>query len=574
MVSVQSTAALDLPSVTAEKQRLRIGVLLDSLTVPLWAHRVLTRIDESDVAELALIVLMNRKVHCGSAALFRWWRRIDEHLFRQRCMAREAFQPAVFSPHGRPEWLACVPAEAEDTFSFSAADLENITQAEIDVLLHLGRGVPANGIGECTRYGVWRFGDDRDTSASLFWTLYEDGTEVENELNILTSTGKNERMLCSRIAADHVSFFRNHSNACWKRPELVVHCLAELQRHGSPGKQELLEPPAVPAGSAQPRNRDVVRLFPRLASRAIRDEVRKRFLREQWFVAFRKSPAHAQAERWDDHVTILWPPRDRFYADPFVIDRDGKSYMFFEDFSFRQGKAVISFVELEAGNCTQPEVALEEDYHLSFPCVFEWQDEIYMLPETKGNRSIQVYRATDFPRLWQLDTVLMSGVSAVDSTLLHREGRWWLFTSGLGTSDPWFDGDSELRLFFAEELSGPWMAHPRNPIVTDVCRGRSAGRFFHLEDQLIRPAQDCSAVYGYAVSLNRVEVLSETDYHEVPVGAISREWVSDNRGTHTYNRSPRYEVLDGRRLVGRLSHGTVHPSLETIKTTAALIRQI
>jgi hypothetical protein len=34
-------------------------------------------------------------------------------------------------------------------------------------------------------------------------------------------------------------------------------------------------------------------------------------------------------------------PRGHYYADPFVIARDGKTWSFFEDFSYSDGRAVI-----------------------------------------------------------------------------------------------------------------------------------------------------------------------------------------------------------------------------------------
>ena len=41
----------------ATETLLRIGVLLDSLHMPAWAHAVLAQLVESDYAEIALVVL-------------------------------------------------------------------------------------------------------------------------------------------------------------------------------------------------------------------------------------------------------------------------------------------------------------------------------------------------------------------------------------------------------------------------------------------------------------------------------------------------------------------------------------
>jgi hypothetical protein len=315
--------------------------------------------------------------------------------------------------------------------------------------------------------------------------------------------------------------------------------------------------------------------MPRVLKRVFEDQVIKRFTREQWFIAFRKFSALEDSKDGQQSFTVIRPPQGHFYADPFVIDKDGKAYIFFEDYSYARGKGVISYVELDAdGRCSDPKLALEEDYHLAYPCIFRWQGEVYLLPETKSNRTVQLYRAADFPRCWQLSHVLLSHVSAADSTLLHHEGKFWLLTSGLGTEDPWFDAVSELFVFFSDSLSGPWTAHPRNPIVRDVRNSRSAGQVFLWNGQLIRPAQDCSAVYGWAVVLNQIDVLTEKDYAEHKIGTISPEWMPANRGTHTFNFSTRYEVLDGRTLISCFSRGRAHPSAETVTPVKAVIKLV
>jgi hypothetical protein len=197
-----------------------------------------------------------------------------------------------------------------------------------------------------------------------------------------------------------------------------------------------------------------------------------------------------------------------------------------------------------------------------------------MLPETKDNRTVQLYRATQFPHGWQLVQVLLPDVAAVDSTLLHHDGRFWLFTSGIGTSDPWFDGHSELFLFFSDSLFGRWQPHPKNPVVSDIRRCRPAGHVFSENGQLIRPAQNYSAADGYAVTLNLIDVLSVTDYHETPVARISPAWMKGNLGTHTFNRSERYEVWDGRTLISRMPSFRSRETLENFRLAAPLIRTL
>ena len=121
---------------------------------------------------------------------------------------------------------------------------------------------------------------------------------------------------------------------------------------------------------------------------------------------------------------MITPPAGRFYADPFLFQHNGRRFIFFEDYDWSLRRAVICYVEIDAGgrHCP-PRVALSADCHLSYPFVFEEGDAIYMLPETAGRRTVELYRAARFPDEWTLDRVLLRDVTATDATLLRtREG--------------------------------------------------------------------------------------------------------------------------------------------------------
>jgi hypothetical protein len=247
----------------------------------------------------------------------------------------------------------------------------------------------------------------------------------------------------------------------------------------------------------------------------------------------------------------MTPPAGRFYADPFLFGHGGRRFIFFEDFDWSCGRAVICYVEIDAdGRRGLPGVALSQDCHLSYPFVFEAGEAIYMVPETAGRRTVELYRAARFPDVWTLERVLLSDVAATDATLLRHEGRLWLFVAIAVDGGRPID---ELFLFSSESLGGEWEPHPMNPVVSDVRCARPAGRVFVQDGQLIRPAQDCSRSYGWRVVFNRVEVLSASDYRERPVGAIEPAPGSGNLRTHSYDCDGVFEVLDGFRMRPRFS---------------------
>ena len=70
---------------------------------------------------------------------------------------------------------------------------------------------------------------------------------------------------------------------------------------------------------------------------------------------------------------------------------------------------------------------LERDYHLSYPFLFEWHGQLSMAPETKRNKTIELYRYVEFPLKWEFERVIIDDVQAVDATLHELDGMWWLF---------------------------------------------------------------------------------------------------------------------------------------------------
>lgn len=197
-----------------------------------------------------------------------------------------------------------------------------------------------------------------------------------------------------------------------------------------------------------------------------------------------------------------------FVADPFMIHANSW-FMFFE-VMHRSGKGVIGLAQSDNGvEWNYERIVLEENFHLSYPYVFEWQHEYYMIPETLGANGVYLYKANDFPFRWSLTARLIEGRCA-DPSLVRFNDLWWLFLC----STP-YQHDT-LRLYFAEHLTGPWREHPQSPLVkADVTRARPAGRILALNGKLVRFAQVCVPRYGSRVRAFDILELTTSSYAEV-----------------------------------------------------------
>lgn len=199
----------------------------------------------------------------------------------------------------------------------------------------------------------------------------------------------------------------------------------------------------------------------------------------------------------------------RFVADPFMIKVDETWHMFFEVMNQRSEKGEIGLATSTDGlTWNYKQIVLTEDFHLSYPSVFEWQTDFYMIPETVKPGMVGLYKAQTFPTRWSLVGSMLR-VPGADPSVFRYADRWWMFTC----STP-FAHDA-LRLYFADDLIGPWTEHPASPIVeSDKRIARPAGRVMVANGSVTRFAQDCLIRYGNSVRAFEIVELTTTNYVE------------------------------------------------------------
>ena len=266
------------------------------------------------------------------------------------------------------------------------------------------------------------------------------------------------------------------------------------------------------------------------------------FFFEQWFLLLAQNNTDKEPS-WKDFTRFI-PPPDRIWADPFIWVHGDKYYVFFEEQPTDTKPGHICCMTLDDDlKILANEIVLKRSYHLSYPFIFEHDGELYMLPETGMNRSVEVYRCKKFPNRWVLVQTLLSGLYAFDATLFENKGKWWLFVN-IGENEGGESTWDKLHLFYSDHpLSRHWTPHLANPIIQDVRSARPAGRIFLQNGEIIRPSQDCSKRYGYATNFNIITKLSETEYEE-SLGWKFLPTSKDILSTHTWNRVDNLLAVD------------------------------
>jgi len=198
-------------------------------------------------------------------------------------------------------------------------------------------------------------------------------------------------------------------------------------------------------------------------------------------------------------------------SDPFMCRFQGIWYMFFEVYNRLTGKGEIALATSSNALDWKYEcIVLSELYHISYPHVFYWRGEHYMVPETSRGDSVYLYRAAKFPFCWESVGTLLKGGRYADTSVFWFKDIWWAITDG---------GESplspRLRLFFSDRLLGPWSEHPQSPVTDDIHISRPGGRVIIINDTPIRFAQDVAPIYGRHLSAFWITALTCAHYEEI-----------------------------------------------------------
>ena len=539
---------------------LRVAILLDSENVSAWVADIVNAIGHHKQVQWA-VVIYNKALPSSNRSnlLYKIFRRIDHALLPGRPEVFAKVKP-IF-PAGTPV-IALAPKKKGIKNLFEEADIETIAQYKPDLLLRFGFGILSGDILSLPRYGVWSLhhGDNDHYRGGPpgFWEWFGKVPITGAVLQCLTEELDGGKCLAKTYTkTDYTSFSRNQAMIFSKGIDLMADAVIKL---ANTGKQEISHEAPLMYSSPiykDPGFSDSLRSLWKLFSRALPVPIEKVFYREQWVLFFslsnRSFPLNFRKFK------AMIPPPDRDWADPFVVSQNGKHYLFIEELIYQKRKGHISCLVLDGkGRVETIATILEQPFHLSYPFIFQHNSVWYMVPESAANKTVDLYECIAFPFQWKFKRTLLSVMEAFDSTIHFHNNRYWLFCTirkrtGASAND-------DLHIYStANFLEGNWEAHPMNPVVVDPRTARPAGKIFTDGNYIYRPSQICSPRYGSGVSLNRIELLNESEYIEVPVSKAGPQWRTDLLTMHSLNFTEGITVTDGQLKRPKMDRAGIQP---------------
>lgn len=183
-----------------------------------------------------------------------------------------------------------------------------------------------------------------------------------------------------------------------------------------------------------------------------------------------------------------------FLADPFFVKEKDSFYIFFEHQKTNSNGKIGLMTSSNGIDYNYKGTVLEEKFHLSYPHVFKYKNQYYMLPETKRAGAVLLYKSTCFPSKWEICDTLVKDVKLKDPTIYLSDSLNVFVAS---------DDDLNLHMFMSDSLNGRWEAY-KKAIIKKGTEARPGGRFIvNKKGQLLLPLQNSTHGYGYGISLYR-----------------------------------------------------------------------
>ena len=226
------------------------------------------------------------------------------------------------------------------------------------------------------------------------------------------------------------------------------------------------------------------------------------FLRQDgggWSIGFGSSATYPEKMEVDKKavfsIEMLKAKSDStvFLADPFFVKEKDTFYLFFEHKKNKTNADIGLLTSVDGKNYQYRGTVLTQKFHLSYPQVFKYRNDFYMIPESKRANAILLYKAHRFPFGWKVCDTLVPNVQLVDPSLYLSDTLNIMVAT---------DYAKNMYVYRADSLFGKWELHQK-PIALIGTESRAGGRFFADQKGLLLPVQDFSRGYGCGLSLYR-----------------------------------------------------------------------
>lgn len=229
---------------------------------------------------------------------------------------------------------------------------------------------------------------------------------------------------------------------------------------------------------------------------------------------------------------LIENPKNYWFADSLLFKNENSIYLFVEAFDKQKNIGKLGVFEYDGSTFSNFRIVMEKDYHLSYPFVFSHNGDYYMIPETSGNHSIELYKAKLFPDEWEFEKTLLYG-NYVDTTLTLKNNDEYTFFS--------YDMNSFSMIKGVLSMKDCSLRIITNIEDTDyICR--AGGNVYRYGEHAVRALQN--NMYFYGQSLRIVNIEDGKTLSEILPSEIITNKNCVYRRIHTYSNVGSFEAID------------------------------
>lgn len=523
-----------------KKQSLRFGVLLESENIKKWEYSCIDKILGLDNVDIALIIINNSyKIKPRSIFKKIRIRYTLFHIFLRLFVHPESIEKIKIS-----DVLSGVPVK---NFENTKEDIKEIQNLRLDFILSFESKNSNIEILEIPKYGVWAFhsGDvnKKFSSPPFFWEIYHnENTTTFALVKLIKKQGQYIILKKGFFKSEEFSYNKNLNNVYFESARWPSQVCIDIFNE----KDDYINNDTSKVklnSSYTPTNFQMLGFFYKITRNWLLYEFKRVFKFNTWNIGIVHKPIQEFLKDEKPEIHFLSAPkRGQFRADPFGTYKNGKATILFEKFYHNTNKGQIYCTEFPGEANEKPIETFKLPYHMAYPYIFEYKEDIYCIPQIRDLNKVVLFKAMHFPDHWEEIYTLVRNIKASDSTVFQYNDTWWLTFTDKETN-----ADMNLCIWYADELFGTWKPHANNPVKMDIRSSRPAGTPFLYNDELFRPAQDCSEGYGKRITINKVVKLTPTQFVEEFIKSIKPfPNTPYSEGIHTISSCGEWTLIDCR----------------------------
>ncbi len=429
------------------------------------------------------------------------------------------------------------------SFNYNDKTISKIKELDLDIIIRGGSGILTGKILNSSKFGIISFhhGDNlvNRGGPSGFWEVYEKNPKTGFTIQILTEQLDGGNVL-KRGNFRTEQFYNLNQIILTERSNHYMKSILNTISSTNSLPSFMKKYPYYNRIYKTPNFTESIKYLFNLSCNKIKTYFINKFFNKVWHVGY-------QEERFDKlnfyKSKILKNPKNSFLADPFVIEYKKENYVFVEEYNFKNKKGIISVYKITKNDSKRVGIALEENFHLSFPFIFKYENEYYMLPETSDVNEIRLYKCEEFPLKWKYKKTIFKNIKSTDSMVFSFNNFWWLMTT---FSSSGHGNESELQIFYSKDgpLTDNWISFKKNPVIIDPFLGRNGG-ILNKNEKVFRVAQSFGFnSYGEKINIQEIVKLDQDNFVEKNYFVVEPKFSKNLIAIHHLHSNNNFTVHD------------------------------